>query len=202
MPTNVIPIIAIGSVSGLTSRHGRDPAWLTIANYTNEPYTVQWVDYDGLNQPCDTALAPYGTFTQRTFATHPFVLLDASGAIRYLLEPVAGNCVAYLEPEGNNADKATAPIMLSPEPIDKESASRSLSSDNACYLTVINNTDAEYKFFWLDFDGQRVEYNSVGPRETKTQCTYETHPWILSKVDTAEEKLYFPQKGICCIEVD
>jgi hypothetical protein len=201
MATNVVPIIGIESATGLASRHSRDPAWLTIANYTNEPYKVQWVDYDGLNQPCDTGLASYGTFTQQTFATHPFILLNSNGAIRYLVVPVAGSCVAYLEPENDNAINENAPEVLRPESIEKELSSRSLRSDHACYLTVINNTDAEYKFLWLDFNGQRVEYNSVGPRETKTQCTYETHPWILSQVDTTEDRLYFPQKGLCCIKL-
>ncbi|MBS1989569.1 MAG: hypothetical protein JSS83_03570 [Cyanobacteria bacterium SZAS LIN-3] len=54
---------------------------MTISNYTDKSYAVGWIDYDDVYQPRDSWLEAFGTFTQRTYATHPFVLIDEGGLI-------------------------------------------------------------------------------------------------------------------------
>ena len=201
MISNVIPAIAVDSVSGLASRHWRDQAFLTVSNYTGKSYTVSWADYDGVYQPREPNLEAFGTFTQMTYATHPFVLIDEGGLIRYIVEPVKGNCIAYLEPDREALLAAPKPIELSPQPPEAENLDRSLTSDHTCFLQVTIKTEREFRLIWLDFDGERQEYLVIKPDETTSQCTYETHPWLLAEVGTDKEFVYYPKRGVCRIEL-
>lgn len=200
MAQNIIPVISIEQPKGLASRHSREQASLTVVNYTNQKFRVQWIDYDGAYQDRAPALEPFGLFTQNTFATHPFVLTDISGVVRHLVVPVAGDCIAYLELGGGDDCKSS--ISLNPESVENAAISRSLNSDAACLLTIVNKTDKGYRFIWLDFEGRRIEHDSVKPLETTIKCTFETHPWILCQMDSGRESLYFPQKGFCRIELN
>lgn len=199
MTKNIVPVINIANGLGLASRHSRDPAWLTITNYTKNTFSVQWIDYDGMNQPCEPSLEAFATFTQQTFATHPFVLTDSTGVLRYLVVPVKGDCVAHVEP--NDIEMNESSILLLPEPLENTVQNRSLNSDATCFLTIVNRTDKEHKMIWLDFDGHRIEYASIKSHETRRHYTFETHPWILGQVDSSRESLYFPKRGACRIEL-
>jgi hypothetical protein len=52
-------------------------------------------------------------------------------------------------------------------------------------LTVVNNTDATFDLFWLDYDGERVFYQEALPHTSQIQATWLTHPWILADPDGA-----------------
>jgi len=199
MTSNVVPVIAVDSVSGLASRHGREQAFLTVSNYTDKSYTVSWADYDGVLQPREPNLEAFGVFTQRTYATHPFVLIDEDGTIRYIVQPVKGNCIAYLAPDEESGLATSKPIELTPQQTQPHNPVRSLKSDQPCFLKVSNRTESEFRLLWLDFNGKREEYQILKPGETTTQCTYETHPWLLAEVGTDKEFLYLPQRGVCRI---
>jgi hypothetical protein len=47
-------------------------------------------------------------------------------------------------------------------------------------LTVVNNTDATFQLYWLDYDGERVFYQEAPPHSSQVQATWLTHPWILT----------------------
>jgi|GEM_PF-5032411 len=199
MTSNVVPVIAVDSVFGLASRHGREEAFLTLSNYTDKSYTVSWADYDGVLQPREPNLEAFGVFAQRTYATHPFVLIDEDGSIRFIVEPVKGNCIAYLEPDEKAVFAPSKLIELTPQPKKAHNPVRSLKSDHTCLLIVSNTTEREFRLLWLDFDGEREEYQIIKAGETTTQSTYETHPWLLAEVGTDKEFLYLPQRGVCRI---
>jgi hypothetical protein len=73
-----------------------------------------------------------------------------------------------------------------PEPhssCETEDAQRSQEGVAQAELTVINLTDATFDLFWLDYDGERVFYQTIGPSSTQPQPTWVTHPWILADAD-------------------
>jgi hypothetical protein len=50
-------------------------------------------------------------------------------------------------------------------------------------LTVVNNTDATFGLYWLDYEGERVFYQDAPPHTSQIQDTWLTHPWILADPD-------------------
>jgi hypothetical protein len=56
----------------------------------------------------------------------------------------------------------------------------SLEGQAEAQLTVVNNTDAVFELYWLDYDGERVYYQDSQPHSVQIQDTWLTHPWILT----------------------
>jgi hypothetical protein len=59
----------------------------------------------------------------------------------------------------------------------------SLEGQAPAELTVVNNTDATFDLFWLDYAGTRVYYRDAPPHTSQVQKTWLTHPWILTDPD-------------------
>lgn len=56
---------------------------------------------------------------------------------------------------------------------------KSLVSDTSLHLVFSNQTKGTVSIYWLDFNGERVLYNTLGPGESDRQQTYVTHPWVI-----------------------
>jgi hypothetical protein len=56
---------------------------------------------------------------------------------------------------------------------------RSMVADQSIYVTFINNTGIPINTNWLNYQGARVFYNTIGPGESLQQQTFLTHPWVL-----------------------
>jgi VHL beta domain len=65
------------------STEGTAPATLTINNFTDAPFDLFWLDYDGERVSYQVS-RPHSTQTQATWLTHPWVLADPQGTC-YLL---------------------------------------------------------------------------------------------------------------------
>ncbi|MCI0424864.1 MAG: hypothetical protein L0Z47_03310 [Actinobacteria bacterium] len=78
---------------------------------------------------------------------------------------------------------ATVPLPEPHSSCDSEPTRRSTEGTVVADLTVINNTDATFQLYWLDYDGARVYYQDSPPRSTVPQPTWLTHPWILTDAD-------------------
>ncbi len=50
-------------------------------------------------------------------------------------------------------------------------------------LGFLNKTDQEVALYWLDTDGQRKEYGTLKPGETRQQHTYVGHVWLVIHKD-------------------
>ncbi|MCO5089265.1 MAG: hypothetical protein M9883_20675 [Methylobacteriaceae bacterium] len=55
---------------------------------------------------------------------------------------------------------------------------RSLNSDRSTHIVFVNSTGGPLKFYWLDFQGQRVFYQELQPGRNYRQQTFMTHPWV------------------------
>ena len=68
----------------LRSISSLDPVTLLFANHTRSPMSLVWLDEHGRRVPYGT-LGPGQIVQQPTFATHPWLLLDAKGRCRQIL---------------------------------------------------------------------------------------------------------------------
>lgn len=48
------------------------------------------------------------------------------------------------------------------------------------WFVVDNRTAYDFDLFWLDYDGRRVSYGTVGAGTRFRQQTFATHPWVLA----------------------
>ncbi|KAJ6259428.1 hypothetical protein Dda_6330 [Drechslerella dactyloides] len=71
------------------------------------------------------------------------------------------------------------PYFIQPIHPDNEPGSRSVNGDKAVKLIFINNRASAVRLWWLDYNGKRVDYGTVGDGEIKEMDTYVTHPWVL-----------------------
>ncbi|HEY4058055.1 MAG TPA: hypothetical protein VGM39_15680 [Kofleriaceae bacterium] len=60
---------------------------------------------------------------------------------------------------------------------------RSIVSDTSLHLVFSNETKGTVTVYWLDFKGERVWYNTLAARESYTQQTFVTHPWVIVDAD-------------------
>lgn len=67
--------------------------------------------------------------------------------------------------------------MLAPT---SEAGLRSDRSDNPSAILFVNRTASDLQLFWLDFDGHRRPYGTVGKAEPFRRTTYATHAWLLA----------------------
>jgi hypothetical protein len=65
------------------STEGTAQATLTINNFTDAPFNLYWLDYDGERVSYQVS-QPHSTQTQATWLTHPWILTDPQGTC-YLL---------------------------------------------------------------------------------------------------------------------
>jgi uncharacterized repeat protein (TIGR01451 family) len=60
-----------------------------------------------------------------------------------------------------------------------ESTLKSLNADTATSIDFVNQTLETVHTYWLDYNGQRVFYESVPAGNSFLQTTFVTHPWIV-----------------------
>ena len=65
-----------------------------------------------------------------------------------------------------------------------DNTAKSLNDDKTAYITFVNNLSFAVDLYWIDFDGNRVFYATIGPVGALAQPTYITHPWLIVKAGT------------------
>lgn len=63
-------------------------------------------------------------------------------------------------------------------PCTREKTLRSEVSEVSLQIDFENATDDWLALEWLNFEGKRVRYADLAPRQTYRQQTYVTHPWV------------------------
>lgn len=78
-----------------------------------------------------------------------------------------------------------------------QNAGRTLRSDNSgirAFATFVNCSQRTVRVFWIDFQGDRVDYTrergGLKPRQYLQMRTFEGHPWIFRDKES-NDKLYF-----------
>jgi von Hippel-Lindau disease tumor supressor len=82
---------------------------------------------------------------------------------------------------------------------EDEQTLRSIRDDSFALVTFESKTLRNIDVFWMDYNGDRVKYTTIGPNVTFFIQTYETHPWIFRDEESGAVLLadgrdvFFPQ---------
>jgi dipeptidyl-peptidase-4 len=85
-------------------------------------------------------------------------------------------------------------------PDDAPHASRSGSDETL--LTFLNKTDGEISLYWLDAEGERREYGSLKPGESRPQHTFVGHAWLATRKDGVPLAVFVAQDGAALAVID
>lgn len=95
-----------------------------------------------------------------------------------------------LEPQAAPAPSATtvratvAPVASNPSTVASrcagEAGARSVSAATSIEVTFANRSSQRVVVWWIDYDGRRVRYASLGPGDSYVQPTFATHPWVVT----------------------
>jgi SEFIR domain/VHL beta domain len=81
---------------------------------------------------------------------------------------------------------ATPFQTLAPLPHCDERQVRSLEGTRRTLLRFDNYLSEDITLYWLNYDGLRVYYSSLGPGRSYVQETFVTHPWVVTKSDISD----------------
>ncbi len=110
------------------------------------------------------------------------------GADQFTIELVLPNGLARKEryffqvrPGSSSASRSDiAPSKQAVASCANERALSSLSSGVGTRISFINHTGEPRAVYWLDFQGARVPYGTLGPGQKLELKTYLTHPWVIA----------------------
>jgi hypothetical protein len=86
----------------LRSLNSDTPALITFVNRSAESLHIYWIDFGGSRKLYQT-LAAGTSYTQQTFLTHPWLVMDARGRTWNVYMPEALPRTVYLQAPGNAA---------------------------------------------------------------------------------------------------
>lgn len=70
---------------------------------------------------------------------------------------------------------------------------RSLNSQHESFVRFINTTPHIVTLYWMDYQGQAINYGDLSPGDYREINTFHTHPWIFVNKDTGVR--YLVDKG-------
>src|SRR5207245_796726 len=87
-------------------------------------------------------------------------------------------------------------------PAEQEGVVRSLPSQIATAIDIVNATSKVRRVYWLDFEGRRKLYSELRPGEVFSIQTFLTHPWLTTDDKERPVALYWPdaQKRVIQLE--
>ncbi len=75
---------------------------------------------------------------------------------------------------------------------DETNLRSSTGAGKSVTLDVHNNTDQEKALFWINYDGKRAPYGTIGPKQSVKQDTFVGHVWMITNVAGQCEKVIVP----------
>jgi hypothetical protein len=69
---------------------------------------------------------------------------------------------------------------LQSQDCSQETSLKSTAGDTPTTILFINQTADAVVVYWLDYSGNRVEYNTLASSASYLQSTYLTHPWVVT----------------------
>ena len=157
------------------------PMKINFINLSSEEIRLFWVDNLG-NYQMNGTLKQHETRSQKTFATHPWILSRKQGKICIYDPPklLSPNTIINLTVLPNfdvilkdimQQGLATTNLAKVIDNIPK------VFSHNPISINFINLSDELVTYACLDEYGNEYKHGSLRPNETKSQKTFATHPW-------------------------
>ncbi len=146
------------------STMGEKKTIMNFVNKSNLELNLDWVDYSGKRINYGK-IKPYSTFTQSTYATHPWILADQySGRIVNISTSCSTNQqVSFLNKSLYSFDKT-----------------------KAVTVEFINETPMAVTVYWVDHLGKNKKYASLRPGDTYNQSTFAQHPWQIRESNSGK----------------
>ncbi|XP_018398587.1 PREDICTED: von Hippel-Lindau disease tumor suppressor-like isoform X1 [Cyphomyrmex costatus] len=63
---------------------------------------------------------------------------------------------------------------------------RSLNSEHESFVRFINTTPHTITLYWMDYDGQAIDYGDLSAGDYREINTFYTHPWIFVNKETGD----------------
>ncbi|EFN87748.1 von Hippel-Lindau tumor suppressor homolog isoform X1 [Harpegnathos saltator] len=82
---------------------------------------------------------------------------------------------------------------------DQESLLRSISNQHRSFVKFINQTFRPVRLYWIDYQGNAVNYGDLSPGDYIDINTFATHPWIFVDKETGcryrvnRKQVFFPE---------
>ncbi|XP_050466904.1 von Hippel-Lindau tumor suppressor homolog [Cataglyphis hispanica] len=76
---------------------------------------------------------------------------------------------------------------------------RSLNSQHESFVRFINTTPHCVTLYWIDYEGQAINYGDLSPGDYREINTFHTHPWIFVNKETGvrylvqQHDVFFPE---------
>ena len=93
------------------------------------------------------------------------------------------------------------PRRLPMHPPAREASLRSERSDNPTVILFVNRTGADLQLFWLDFEGRRQPYGTLGATEPFRRTTYATHVWLVANATGKALGLFVADEEVGLAEI-
>ncbi|MEZ5535325.1 MAG: hypothetical protein R3F02_06835 [Thiolinea sp.] len=148
--------------SDIKPREGVNAVSVQINNQLPFAVDVFWLDYQGREKRYKT-LEPGEGYTQSTFETHPWRVRQQH----------SGEEIALYIPDGK--PQQVFDVRL-----------RSQHAETATSIRFVNQSPLKVGVYWLDYQGNEVRYAVLDSRESFTQQTFMSHPWIVRDMNSNE----------------
>lgn len=79
---------------------------------------------------------------------------------------------------------------------------RSINNVHSSFVRFINTTSRNVGVYWIDYNGQAVQYKVVPHRDYLDVNTFETHPWIFIDEETRDRfrvnarDVFYPRRSM------
>lgn len=82
---------------------------------------------------------------------------------------------------------AHAGVVLSPlDPTAVDTAYQSANSDAPAIIRFVNEEDFSVNIYWINYQGDRVHYLTLGAMSSEPMWTFLTHPWLVTVAGTGD----------------
>ena len=69
---------------------------------------------------------------------------------------------------------------------------KSRVSDVGTEIVFENASEETIQIYWLNFEGEKVQYAELAPEQTHRQLTFVTHPWVAATEEAGCLGIYMP----------
>jgi hypothetical protein len=84
------------------------------------------------------------------------------------------------------------PIEVAPIKCKEEGSLKSKEATLQTSIVFTNKEDQPVSIYWLDYDGKRIPYGTLGTGQVFSTKTYVTHPWLIADAKGNCKAIYMP----------
>ncbi|KAI5069263.1 hypothetical protein GOP47_0015564 [Adiantum capillus-veneris] len=173
-----LPILS--SDSQPCSGYGGIETEIILVNDLDKRVSVFWIDWKGSEKEY-TAIDAGGTHTQHTYASHTWLVKSWDEQLPIcVFKAIDTPAIARIR-DAQASVAASTLSALSPKQVPCSGEGRVETQ-----LFFANDLNEPLRVFWIDGEGNRIQYFVIEAGQTLAQHTYASHAWL---VTTLEEQI-------------